>query len=189
VYSADGLYLEYVQPTTVIVTQPQIKKTTSEVKPQVEKKVVKEIFGVPIRLKIPSINVDVIVESVNLTPEGAMDTPHTAFHVGWFDLGPMPGEKGSAVIAGHVDEKNGEDGVFANLNKLKVGDTVYIENDKGMFLSFTVRESQLYNPGYADEVFGRDDATHLNLITCDGVWDGVKKSYTKRLVVFADLMK
>jgi hypothetical protein len=28
---------------------------------------------------------------------------------------------------------------------------------------------------------------HLNLITCGGVWDKVGKSYSNRIVVFADM--
>jgi hypothetical protein len=31
-----------------------------------------------------------------------------------------------------------------------------------------------------------DGSSHLNLITCDGVWDKQAKQYSKRLVVFAD---
>lgn len=51
-------------------------------------------------------------------------------------------------------------------------------------------ESRTYNPGHADEVFHQgDDGSHLNLITCDGVWDGVEKSYSKRLVIFADIVR
>jgi LPXTG-site transpeptidase (sortase) family protein len=107
--------------------------------------------------------------------------------VGWFEPGPRPGEIGSAVIAGHVDGESGEPAVFTNLYKLKEGDKLYIEDDKGGSIAFVVRESRTYDPGYADEVFIQNDNAHLNLITCDGVWDGVKKSYSKRLVVFTDI--
>lgn len=100
---------------------------------------------------------------------------------------PRPGERGSAVIAGHLDGVNGEAGVFTNLDKLKVGDKLYVEDDKKISTMFVVREIRTFDPGYADDVFGRSDSAHLNLITCDGVWDGTKKSYTKRLVVFADV--
>lgn len=118
-----------------------------------------------------------------------MAVPSNIVDVGWFNLGPRPGEKGSAVIAGHFDGENGEAGVFANLDNLKVGDKLYIEDDKGTTTSFMVRESRMYNPGYADDVFSSSDGAHLNLVTCDGVWDGVKKSYSKRLVVFADIIR
>jgi LPXTG-site transpeptidase (sortase) family protein len=116
-----------------------------------------------------------------------MEVPSNAVDVGWFDLGPRPGEKGSAVIAGHFDGENGGVGVFNNLYKLKKGDKLYVEDDKGTTLLFVVRESRIYNPGYADEVFSRNDSAYLNLITCDGVWDKAKKSYSERLVVFTDI--
>lgn len=142
----------------------------------------------PVRLKIPTINIDAPIEYVGLTPLRAMEVPKDSLNVGWYKLGPRPGEVGSAVIDGHVDRENGEPGVFANLYKLKAGDKVYIEDDKGKILTFIVRKSQTFDPGLADgEVFARTDGIHLNLITCDGVWDGTKKSYSKRLVVFADI--
>lgn len=143
--------------------------------------------GLPVRLKIPSINVDAAVEYVGLTSSGAMGVPDSTADVGWFDLGPRPGENGSAVIAGHFNGENDEAGAFINLNKLKEGDRVYIEDDKGTTTSFVVRTSRTYDPGYADDVFSGSNSAHLNLITCDGVWDGVKKTYSKRLVVFADI--
>jgi LPXTG-site transpeptidase (sortase) family protein len=141
----------------------------------------------PARLEIPSINVDTAIEDVGVTSGGAMGVPSNTYDVGWFDLGPRPGEKGSAVIAGHFDGKNGEVGVFKNLYKLKKGDKLYIKDDKGKTISFAVSKSRLYDPGYAKEVFSISSSAHLNLITCDGVWNGIKKSYSKRLVVFADI--
>lgn len=140
----------------------------------------------PVRLTIPEINVNAAIQYVGVTQAGAMEVPNNAVDVGWFKLGPRPGEKGSAVIAGHFDGKSGEAGVFINLYKLKKGDKLYIKNDKGISITFVVRESRTYDPGYADDVFSASGSAHLNLITCDGVWDGAKKSYSKRLVVFSD---
>jgi len=142
----------------------------------------------PVGLRIPAINVNAHIQYVGLTPNGGMEVPSNAADVGWFKLGSRPGEKGSAVISGHLDGKNGEAGVFANLHKLKKGDKLYVEDSKGKSIAFVVRDSRTYDPGYADDVFSRNDSAHLNLVTCDGVWDGVKKSYSKRLVVFADIM-
>ncbi len=142
----------------------------------------------PVRLIIPSINVDADVENVGLTPQGAMEVPTNTIDVGWYKLGSLPGETGSAVISGHFDGREGNSGVFNNLNKLKPGDKIYVLNDQGTTTTFVVRESRTYNPGYADEVFfPNDQGIHLNLVTCDGVWDKNKKSYSKRLVVFADI--
>lgn len=142
----------------------------------------------PVHLTIPAINVDADVQYLGVTSKGEMEVPSNSVDVGWFKLGPRPGEEGSAVIAGHFDGESGGTGVFTNLNKLKKGDKLYIEDDKGIITSFAVRESRIYDPGYAEEVFSLSDGTHLNLITCDGVWDGTKKSYSQRLVVFTDII-
>ena len=150
---------------------------------------VKTAQGLPIRLIIPKINVDALIEYMGVTAIGAMDVPNTAVNVGWFKLGPQPGERGSAVIAGHFDGKNGEAGVFINLYRLKQGDKIYVENNKKTSIAFVVREIRIYDPGYANSVFSTSESAHLNLITCDGAWDGAKKSYDKRLVVFADILR
>lgn len=129
-----------------------------------------------------------MIEHMGLTAEGAMDVPENTFDVGWYKLGPIPGEKGSAVISGHFDGKTGDSGVFNNLSKLKRGDKIYVTNHLGVTTAFVVRESRTYNPGYVEEVFmSKDNGTHLNLITCEGNWNTTKNSYSKRLVVFADL--
>jgi sortase A len=143
----------------------------------------------PVLLIIPAIKVNAKIQYVGVTPKGAMAVPSNTVDVGWFKLGPRPGEKGSAVIAGHFDGENGEAGVFINLYKLKKGDKLYIEDSKGTSIAFVVQESRTYDPGYADDVFSRNDGAHLNLVTCDGVWNGVKKSYSKRLVIFADIAR
>ena len=144
--------------------------------------------GIPTRIKIPRIQVDAVVQEVNVAENGEMESPSNSSDVAWFELGPRPGKTGSSVIAGHFDGKNGEDGVFKDLGILKEGDVVTVEDDKGMTSIFIVRQSKAYGPGENEEVFGQSDGKHLNLITCDGVWDEDKKSYSKRLVVFADIM-
>ncbi len=141
----------------------------------------------PVRLIIPTINVDTYVEYVGIKSNGEMDVPSSVTNVGWFSSGTVPGAVGSAVIDGHIDGKSGEPGVFFDLDKLKVGDRLFIEDNKGELITFVVRENRIYSPGYAEEIFTLDDAAHLNLITCYGSWDKANKSYSKRLVVFTDL--
>ena len=146
------------------------------------------IIGLPIRLIIPVINVDAHIQHVGLTPDGNMEVPNNIIDVGWFKFGSRPGEKGSAVISGHMNGELGETGVFAMLSKLKKGDIGTITDDKGTVFTFIVQETRMYDAGYAEEVFSANDTTHLNLITCDGIWDQEKQSYTKRLIVFCDIM-
>lgn len=142
----------------------------------------------PVRLKIPKINVDALIEFVGVTPKGSMAVPSNITNVGLYSRGPKPGETGSAVISGHFNGANGEAGVFFDLNKLKEGDKVYIEDDKNVTATFVVKETKSYDPGYADEVFLRADGKYLNLITCEGSWDFSRKIYNKRLVVFTEEM-
>lgn len=143
----------------------------------------------PLRLKIPKLHVNARIEYMGLTPKGEMDIPTNTSNVAWYSLGSIPGEIGSAVMAGHFNGENGLDGVFAHLSTLQTGDTLLIENTIGETIVFSVRETRMYSPGIVDEVFRESDRSHLNLVTCDGVWNINKKSYSKRLVVFADLIQ
>ncbi|KKS93683.1 MAG: peptidase C60 sortase A and B [Candidatus Collierbacteria bacterium GW2011_GWC2_43_12] len=140
----------------------------------------------PIRLVIPSINVNSAIQYVGVNSEGEMATPSSAYEVGWFKLGSIPGEIGNAVIAGHFDNKDGDPGVFANLSKLSRGDKLYVENSQGGQTAFSVREIRVSEPGYLEEVFVGSDSAHLNLVTCGGVWDKNNNTYSERLIVFAD---
>jgi len=141
-----------------------------------------------VRLKIPGINIDSAVEYVGLAADGTMDIPKSQDNVAWFETGQRPGENGSSVIAGHYGSKNGKASIFDNLHKLRKGDKLYIEDDAGVVTSFVVRESRRYDPkANASDVFDSNDGkSHLNLITCEGVWDERTQQYSKRLVVFTD---
>lgn len=145
--------------------------------------------GLPIRLKIPNIGVDAAFEYVGVTRDGAMAVPKGPADVAWFKLGPRPGEKGSAVIAGHEGWSNGISAVFDDLNKLRKGDQITVEDEKGETTTFIVREIQTYDQnGDSSNVFGSSDGkVHLNLITCEGIWNAAQQSYANRLVVFADM--
>gem|GEM_PF-4940911 len=76
----------------------------------------------PVRLKIPSIKVNAVVERIGLTTTKEIDVPKGHGHVGWYKLGPKPGEQGSAVIYGHFARKTSGWAVFNDLYKLRTGD-------------------------------------------------------------------
>ncbi len=145
--------------------------------------------ALPSRLKIPIINVNANVLHLGLTPEGAMDAPKGPDDVSWYDLGVVPGEVGSAVIAGHYGPwKTGAVSVFEDLNKLQKGDKVSVINEDGSEIVFVVRETKMFlatdNP---QTVFSSTDGlAHLNLITCQGIWNKSDQSYSNRYVVFTD---
>jgi LPXTG-site transpeptidase (sortase) family protein len=114
--------------------------------------------------------------------------PKGPTNAAWFDFGPRPGDSGSAVIVGHEGWKDGIAAVFDDLYKLHTGDRVYVEDGRGTITAFVVREVRTYDQnGDASDVFGLNDGkAHLNLITCEGVWNKTQKSYSNRLVVFTD---
>jgi LPXTG-site transpeptidase (sortase) family protein len=144
--------------------------------------------GLPVRLKIPNIGVSSAVEDALITPDGRMDVPQGSKNVAWFSLGPHPGQEGSAVIGGHFGINAGVKFVFYDLDKLKVGDKVYIEDDRDVTLAFQVRAIKLFErDADATTVFTSNDGlAHLNLITCEGVWNKVNDTYPLRRVVFTD---
>lgn len=156
------------------------------VNPVEEIPVVEEVVKViPVELSIESIGVKAPVELVGFL-NGAMGVPSVAENAGWYEFGTTPGEIGSAVFDGHVNWKNSPDAVFTNLKNIQVGDTVTVSMSDGNIISFIVTEIKSY-PLYSDatEVFSSNDGlAHLNLITCDGVWNSIIRSHESRLVVF-----
>lgn len=146
-------------------------------------------FGLPVRLKILGINVDAVVVPVGLTSDGLMDVPEGPADVAWYEHGSRPGDKGSAVMTGHYGVwKNGQNSVFDNLHELLPGEKIIVEDDNGVIMTFVVRESRTFDSNAnASDVFSSGDGkSHLNLITCEGLWNKDLKSYSKRLVVFTD---
>jgi len=143
--------------------------------------------GLPVRLEIPILGVDSFIEDAFITPGGAMEVPVGTVDVAWFALGPHPGQVGSAVIGGHFGIQNGVPFVFYNLSKLKVGDKIYVIDDAGKTFTFVVGSTALFAANAdATSVFTSGDGlAHLNLITCEGVWNEVAGEYPERTVVFA----
>jgi LPXTG-site transpeptidase (sortase) family protein len=148
----------------------------------------KTVLGSPVRLKIPSINVDAALDYVGLTPQGDLGVPTGPTNAAWYDRSPRPGEVGNAVIDGHFGWVNNIPAVFDDLHKLQAGDSIYIVDDRGATIAFVVRDIQMYDQNASESaVFvSNDSKAHLNLITCEGTWNEAQKSYSNRLVVFAD---
>ncbi|MDL4841182.1 class F sortase [Aquibacillus rhizosphaerae] len=83
----------------------------------------------------------------------------------------MPGDRGSAVIACHVDDKTAP-AVFFHLKDLKQDDEIIITNDSDEKLIFKV-DKQVFPMDDApfSEIAGYTSRQMLNLITCTGPFD------------------
>lgn len=183
--SGDNSNSQEIVDSGTIPTPPKISSKNVVKVPEVKN----DDTLLSIRLQIPKIKIDGAIHSVGLTTDGAMGPPSGPNGLGWYKLGPFPGEIGSAVIDGHFGTwVTGEGSIFDNLHKLNKGDLIYIKNADGSLVTFVVRELKVFDPeDDAFEVFISDDGkSHLNLITCTGDWVSKEKTYTKRLVVFAD---
>jgi len=137
-------------------------------------------------LKIPKLGVNAVIKDMGVTPDGLMAVPDNRVDVGWYSLGTLPGDTGSAVIGAHVNF-GAQPGVFVHLDQLKKGDVLSVVSASGASISFVVRDTEVYDRLDGDTgVFDSKSGIHLNLITCDGDWEPSAKTYGKRLVVFTD---
>jgi sortase A len=144
----------------------------------------------PVRLKIPKLAIDAAVEQTGLNAKGEMGIPSNFSNVAWYRYGPLPGQQGSAVIDGHVDNGLALPGVFKRLGELAPGDELMVETAGGESLRFVVEavERYDYRAVPTEHIFNRRDAARLNLITCAGAWLADGKTYDERLVVYAVFM-
>ncbi len=140
----------------------------------------------PKLLEIPKLEISAKVQYVGLNSKNEMDVPSNNSDVAWFSLGAVPGKKGSAVIAGHLDGMSGKPAIFWDLHKLEIGNDIYIIDNSGNKKHFQVISIEKYETGFApmEKIFGLTDETYLNLITCSGRWDKTKNNYSERLVIF-----
>jgi len=112
--------------------------------------------------------------------------PPDARSLVWYRHGPSPGERGSAVIAGHLNWR-GVTGLFADLADTPVGAVVTVAYDDGSKRAFTVTSVELVaKPAVAvNGVFARDGVRRLRLVTCGGEFDDEVNSYRSNVVVTA----
>ncbi|MGW7018554.1 class F sortase [Streptomyces decoyicus] len=144
----------------------------------------------PKRVRIPEIAVDAPFTQLSIGSTGQLDAPPAADKnlVGWFKDGAAPGERGSAIIAGHVDTKTGP-AVFLQLESLKPGSTINITREDGVIATFKVDSVETFNKAKfpSDRVYADASTAQLRVITCGGAYDRKVKDYVDNIVVFAHL--
>ena len=145
--------------------------------------------SVPVLLRIPALNMSVSLGSLGVTSFGTAQVPDNTVQPGWFNLGPTPGQIGSAVILGHVDSAAGE-GIFFTLRTLTAGDQVYVllaDGDTARFAVDSV-DSYVRTAFPADRVYSSHGSSALQLVTCGGVFDHQTGSYLSNIVVYTSLV-
>jgi LPXTG-site transpeptidase (sortase) family protein len=141
---------------------------------------------VPTALRIDALGVSgAPVLPVGVDGAGELAVP-AASDVGWYRYGPRPGEAGVTVLAAHI-AFNGVDGVFRHLDDLRPGDTVMVELDDGTVQEYRItRLSQHPKSELPPELWARDGAPRLALVTCGGSFDPSRRSYEDNVVAWAE---
>ena len=165
------------------------------------KKIVTKVFAAaesdpvpdnyPVFLIIPSISTRAHVQYVGVTSKGTMAVPNNFTDVAWYKDGVVPGDTGTAVIDGHLDDGLGLPAVFWSLSKLNLGDEIDVVTKDNKKIVFVVTKVNLYHtddPNAGLEIFSQSNKPTIRLITCDGVWLKDQKTYNERLVVSAELV-
>lgn len=143
----------------------------------------------PTRIRIPAIGVDADVEAVGREADGALSVPEDGKDAGWDSEGVVPGEKGPAVVVGHVDSAREGPAVFFRLPSLHSGDEVIVDLGDGETRHFTVERTQRFPKANFPTglVYGPTPLPELRLVTCTGTFDQASRNYLDNLIVTAHL--
>ncbi|MER5890406.1 class F sortase [Streptomyces sp. NPDC001941] len=142
------------------------------------------------RVRIEALKVDAPVVDVGLDPDGWVEAPppQDANLAGWYQNGIAPGQRGTSVVVGHVDNQAGP-AVFYGLGSLKKGQHVEVTRYDGRVAVFEVYGVEVFSkqdfPGA--RVYGDTGRPELRVITCGGGYTRAG-GYDGNVVVFARLV-
>ena len=178
--SAETLTASRAEPARESVTLPPNQSLTAKPEMASRSRVL------PASLKIPAIQVSSDVTSLGLKEDDTVEVPRDPATVGWYSLGPTPGQPGSSVMLGHRDSKQGA-AVFYRLRNLKPADRVAVRLSDRAIAHFEVTRVV----SYANEKFpaqkvydGTTRRPVLNLVTCGGAYDRAAGGYQSNVVVY-----
>lgn len=145
----------------------------------------------PVAVTIPSLGVQSQLLRLGLQNNGTLEVPpgDPGSAAGWYIYSPTPGERGPAVILGHVNAYGNGPGVFAGLRELKAGDTIEVAREDGTTAVFTVDRAEAYSKDTfpTETVYGNTAGSELRLITCDG-YDSDTGRFDDNYVIYAKLV-
>lgn len=144
-------------------------------------------FTAPVAVEVPAVGIDTNIVPIAVDADNVLVPPPYG-DAGWWEAGPEPGELGAAVIAGHLDSRDGPD-VFYRLSDIDLGDEIVVTHADGVTSAFRVVDVGQYSQDEfpTEAVYGGpDDRPLLRLITCGGEYDRGLGRYRDNVVVFAE---
>ena len=181
----------HVPTTQATGTAPPVTSTlTANQKPPTRHRTVRHFAArsVPVHLTIPNLDVSVPLTSLGLNKDGTVSVPTNFAVPGWYKYGPTPGQRGSAVILGHVDSYKGP-AVFFYLSRLRPGDPIIVNLKDHAVVRFKVIGTREYSKNnFPDKiVYGMRPYSALQLVTCGGVFDRATGHYESNIVVYTTM--
>ncbi|HEX6521586.1 MAG TPA: class F sortase [Streptosporangiaceae bacterium] len=145
----------------------------------------------PVRVDIPAIGVHSKLLHLGVNADGTIQVPPletSADLAAWYKYSATPGQNGTSVIEGHVDDRRGP-AVFFRLGALRPGDAIEVTLADGVTAVFHVTGVREFRKsGFpANTVYGPARYPALRLITCGGAFDYATSHYLSSTVVFAAL--
>lgn len=162
-------------------THYQVQQTVQAVaaKPRVSTVKATRIEGVPNRIVIPSLNIDlpVVAHSFDAAKQTWAVETNAANYAA--NTAKVNNQDGQTLIYGHDTDK-----VFAPTGKLQTGDKVYVYATNGHIFTYSFVEAKDVLPTDAPSLFAdMQHGTGIKLMTCDGTY------YQYRRIMSFDLIK
>ncbi|GAA1220278.1 class F sortase [Rhodoglobus aureus] len=165
-------------PTAVI----DVPRQSSEIAPV-------ERVAAPVRIQIPSVSIDIQITPVGIEADGFMQIPENITVAGWYSYGPSPSsDTGSTVITAHVDDFVQGLGPFAYLSEMPADAEIIVTTDDGVDHRYRLESVQSIQKEQVplDQVFDRDGAPRIVLLTCGGQFDQNVRRYSDNVVAIAN---
>lgn len=142
----------------------------------------------PQRLSIPDLGVDMPVVDVGVEDNGQMELPEDPAVAGWYRYGPGANHAaGNQMVAAHVDAVGYPIGPLAQLRDVGVGADVVVTGSDGSARTYRIESLTYYEKATLPvaDLFARDGAPGLVIITCGGPFNSETGSYRDNVVAVA----
>lgn len=130
---------------------------------------------------IPDAGVSEFIIESRLEPDG-WRVHHLGNRVGHLEGTSQVGEGGNIVLAGHVENSDGDPSIFARIGELEIGQPVVIAHGTTEY-SYLVTEVKTVPADDMSVIYSTSD-NRVTLITCTG-YNIISDRYDERIVVVA----
>lgn len=141
--------------------------------------------AMPTEIRIPGLKVTAPVDPAGVEPDGELRIPADPARLGWWIGSARPGEqRGTVLVAGHVDTAEAGRGALFRLETLTPGARIEVRA-AGRTRAYEVVARRSYvKRKLPAGLFRTDTAPRLVLITCGGSFDD--GTYSHNVVVYAE---